>query len=92
MGHVLLSKLEVPLALQVLWSVLGPGAPPHIFTAFFSDLTKDPCNYSSLHRTCCGSRTLAAAAAAGQGAWLPPQLPASQSRVQGLGEQSCQPS
>lgn len=58
---MLLSKLEVPLALQVLCSVLGPGAPAQIFAAFFSDLTKDPYDCILLLRTCFGSRTQAVA-------------------------------
>lgn len=56
-----LSKLEVPLALQVLCSVLGPGAPAQIFAAFFSDLTKDPYSCVLSLRTCFGSRTRAVA-------------------------------
>lgn len=58
---MLLSKLEIPLALQVLCSVLGPGAPAQIFAAFFSDLTKDLYNCILLLRTCFGSRTQAVA-------------------------------
>lgn len=49
---MLLSKLEVPLALHVLCSVLGPVVLAHVFAAFFSDLTKDLYNCILLLRTC----------------------------------------
>lgn len=52
---MLLSKLEVPLALHVLCSVLGPVVLAHVFAAAFSDLTKDLCNCTSVLRTCFGS-------------------------------------
>lgn len=58
---MLLSKLEIPLALRALCSVLGPGAPAQIFAAFFSDLAKDPYDCILLLRTCFGSRTQAVA-------------------------------
>lgn len=55
-GHTLLSELAVPIALQVLCSVLGPGAPLQICTAFSNDLTKDLYNCVALLKTCFGGR------------------------------------